>query len=214
MALTYSFPDLEPVCSMSSSNCCFLTCIQVSQEVVRWYGIPISLRIFHFVVIHKAKVFNLAHEKEVDVFWNSLAFSMPQQDGSVQFSCSVVSDSLQPHDPQYTRPPCPSPTPRVHPNPCPLSQWCHPAISSSVVPFSSCPQSPPASGSFQMSQLLTSGGQNIGVSASTSVLPMNTQDWSPLGWTGWTSLQSKGLSRVFSNTTVQKHQFFGAQLSL
>ena len=151
MALTYSFPDLEPVCSMSSSNCCFLTCIQVSQEVVRWYGIPISLRIFHFVVIHKAKVFNLAHEKEVDVFWNSLAFSMPQQDGSVQFSCSVVSDSLQPHDPQYTRPPCPSPTPRVHPNPCPLSQWCHPAISPSVVPFSSCSQSFPASGSFPMS---------------------------------------------------------------
>ena len=116
--------------------------------------------------------------------------------------------------PQHARPPCPSPAPRVYPNSCPLSWWCHPTISSSVVPFSSCPQSFPASGSFQMSQLFTSGGQSIGVSASTSVLPMNTQDWSPLGWTGWISLQSKGLSRVFSNTTVQKHQFFGTQLSL
>ena len=111
---------------------------------------------------------------------------------------------------RHDRPPCPSPTPRVHPNPCPSSQWCHPIISSSVVPFSSCPQSFPASGSFQMSQLFVSGGQSIGVSASTSVLPMNTQDWSPLGWTGWISLHSKGLLRVFSNTTVQKHQFFCA----
>ena len=133
---------------------------------------------------------------------------------SVQFSCSVVSDSLRPHEPQHARPPCPSPTPGVHPNLCPLSRWCHPTISSSVVPFSSCPQSFSASGSFQMSQLFESGGQSIGVSALTSVLPMNTQDWFPLGWTGWISLQSKGLSRVFSNITVQKHQFFGAQLSL
>jgi len=133
---------------------------------------------------------------------------------SVQFSRSVVSDSLWPHEPQHARPPCPSPIPGVHPNPCPLSQWCHPTISSSVIPFSSCPQSFPVSGSFQMSQLFTSGGQNIGVSTSTSVLPMNTQDWSPLRWTGWISLQSKGLSRVFSSTTVQKHQFFGPQLSL
>ena len=131
-----------------------------------------------------------------------------------QFSHSVVSDSLRCHELQHTTPPCPSPTPRVHPNPRPLSQWCHPTISSSVVPFSSCPQSFPASGSFQMSQLFISGGQSIGVSASTSVLPMNTQDWSPLEWTGWISLQSKGLSRVFSNTTIQKHQFFGTQLSL
>ena len=122
---------------------------------------------------------------------------------SVQFSQSVVSNSLQQHESQHTRPPCPSPTPRVHPNSCPLSWWCHPAISSSVVPFSSCPQSFPTSGSFQMSQLFASGGQIIGVSASTSVLSMNTQDWSPLGWTGWIPLQSKGLSRVFSNTTVQ-----------
>ena len=132
---------------------------------------------------------------------------------SVQFSCSVVSDSLCPHEPQHTRPPWPSPTPRVYPNSCP-SQWCHPTISSSVILFSSCPQSSPASGSFQMSQLFTWGGQNIGVSASTSVLPMNTQDWSPLRWNGWISFQSKGLSRVFSNTIVQKHQFSGAQLSL
>ena len=132
---------------------------------------------------------------------------------SIQFSCSVVSDSMRRYEPQHARPPCPSPTAGVYPNPCPLSQWCHPTISSSVIPFSSCPQSFPASGSFQMSQLLASGGRSIGVSASTSVLPLNTQDWSPLGWTGWISLQSKGLSRVFSNTTVQKHQFFGAQFS-
>ena len=130
-----------------------------------------------------------------------------------QFSCSVVSNSLWPHELQHTRPPCLSPTPGVYPNSCPLSRWCHPAISSSIVPFSSCPQSLPASGSFPMSQLFAWGGQSIGVSASTSVLPKNTQEWSPLGWTGWISLQSKGLSRVFSNTTVQKHQFFGAQLS-
>ena len=132
---------------------------------------------------------------------------------SVQFICSVVSDSLRLHELQHARPPCPLSTPGVHPNPCPLSWWCHPTISSSVVPFSSWPQSFPASGSFPVSQLFTSGGQNIGVSASTSVLPMNTQDWSHLGWTGWISLQSKRLSRVFSNTTIQKHQFFSAQLS-
>ena len=133
---------------------------------------------------------------------------------SVQFSRSVVSDSLRPHGLQHTRPPCPSPTPRVHPNPCPLSQWCHPAISSSVIPFPSCPQSLPALRSFPVSQLFAWGGQSIGVSASTSVLPMNTQDWPPLGWTGWISLQSKGLARVFSSATVQKHQFFSTQLSL
>ena len=133
---------------------------------------------------------------------------------SVQFSHSVVCNTLRHHELQYARPPCPSPISGVHTNPYPLSQWCHPIISFPVVPFSSCPQSFPAWGSFQMSQLFTSGGQSIGVSASTSVLPMNTQDWSPLGWTGWISLQSKGLSRVFSNTTVQKHQFFGTQLSL
>ena len=126
-----------------------------------------------------------------------------------------MSDSLQPHKSQHTMPPCPRgiKTPRVYPNSCLSRRWCHPAISSSVIPFSSYPQSLPASESFPMSQLFTWGGQSIGVSASASVLPMNIQDRSPLGWTGWISLQSKGLSRVFSNTTVQKHQFFGAQLS-
>ena len=132
---------------------------------------------------------------------------------SVQFSCSVVSDSLRPHELQHTRPAYPSPTSRVHSNSSPSSWWCHPAISSSVVPFSSCPQSLPASKSFPMSQLFAWGGQSTGVSALVSFLPKNTQDWSPSEWTGWISLQSKGLSRVFSNTTVQKHQFFGTQLS-
>ena len=136
------------------------------------------------------------------------------QFSSVQFSHSVVSDSWQPNGLQHARPPCPSPTAGVYPNPRPLSQWCHPTIFSSVVLFSSCPQSFPASGSFQMSELYASGVQSIGVSASTSVLPMNTQDWSPLGWTGGISLQSKGLSRIFSNTTVQKHQFFSALLNI
>ena len=140
-------------------------------------------------------------------FW-FMAFS------SVQFSCSVVSNSLRPRRLQQARLPYPSPTPRACSNSYPLSQWCHPSISSSVIPFSSRPQSFPASGSFQMSQFFTSGGQRTGASASTSVLPMNLQDWSPLGWTGWISLQAKGLSRVFPNTTVQKHQFFSTQLSL
>ena len=131
-----------------------------------------------------------------------------------RFSHSVMSDSLQPHGLQHARLPCPSPTPGACSNSCPLSQWCHPTISSSAVPFSSHLQSFPASGSFQMSQFFTSGGQSIGVSASASVLPMNIQDWFSLGWTSWVSFQSKGLSRVFSNTTVQKHQFFSTQLSL
>ena len=125
---------------------------------------------------------------------------------------SVMSDSSWPHELQHARPPCPSPSPRVHPNSCSLSQWCHPAISSSVVPFSS-PQSLPSSKSFPMSQLFTWGGHSTGVSALASLLPKNTQDWSPSEWTGWISLQCKGLSRVFSNATVQKHQFFGPQLS-
>ena len=133
---------------------------------------------------------------------------------SVQFSRSVVSNSSWPHGLQHARPPCPSSAPGVYSNSCPSSQWCYPTISSSVVPFSSCLQSFPASGSFPVSQFFPSGGQNIGASASASVLPMNTQDWSPLGWTDSISLKSKGLSRVFSNTTVQKHQFFSVQLSL
>ena len=133
---------------------------------------------------------------------------------SVQFSCSVLSDSLRPHGLQHARPPCLSPTPGACLNSCPSSQWCYLTISSSVIPFSSCLQSFPATGLFLMGQFFASGGQSIQASASASVLPMNTQDWSPLWWTGWISLQSKGLSRVFSNTTVQKHQFFSAQLSL
>ena len=140
-------------------------------------------------------------------WWNSVSTS-------VQFSRSVMSGSLWPHGRQHARLPCPSATREAYSNSCPSSRWCHPTISSSVIPVSSHLQSFPASGSFLMSQLSPSGGQSIGVSASASVLPMNIQDWFPLGWTGWLSLQSKGLSRVFSNTTVQKHQFFGAQLSL
>ena len=133
---------------------------------------------------------------------------------SVQFNHSVMSNSLPTRGLQHARLPCPSPIPSAYSNSCFLSQWCHSAISSSVIPFSSFPQSFPASGCFQMSQLFASGGQSIGTSASASVLPMNIQCWFPLGWTGWISLQSKGLSRVFSKTTVQKHQFFSAQLSL
>ena len=135
-----------------------------------------------------------------------------QETSRVFSSVAQLCLTLQSHETQHARPPCPSPTSEVHPNPCPLCRGCHPTISFSVIPFFSCPQSFPASGSFQMSQLSTSGGQSIGVSASASVLPMNTQDWSPLGWTGLISLQSKGLSRVFSNTTVQKHQLFSTQL--
>ena len=130
---------------------------------------------------------------------------------SVQFSRSLVSNSLRPHGLQHARLPCPSPSPGVYSNSCPLSQWCHLTISFSVVPFSSRLQSFPASESFPMSQFFASGGQSIGVSASASVLSMNMQDWFPLGLTAWIFLQSKGLSRVFSNTTVQKHQFFSAQ---
>ena len=133
---------------------------------------------------------------------------------SVQFSHSVASEPLWSHGLQHAGLLCPSATPGVYSNSCPLSQWCHPTISSSIIPFSSCLQSFPASGSFPISQLFLSGGQSTGVSVSASVLPMNSQDWFPLGWTGWISLQSKGLSRIFSNTTVQKHQFFSIQLSL
>ena len=157
-----------------------------------------------YKVLYKTKYMNYLAIEELNKIssWKLYLSSF----GSVQFSHSVVSNSLRPHEPQYASPPPhPSPTPRVHPNPCPSSRWCHPTISSSVVPLSSCPQSFPASGSFQMSKLFTPcRSQSIGVSASASVLPMNTQDWSPLGWTGWISLQSKGRSRVFSNTTAQK----------
>ena len=139
---------------------------------------------------------------------NEIAWSY----GSVQFSLSVVSNSLWPHGLQPARPPCLSPTPGVYPNSCPSSRWCHSTISSSIVPFSSCLQSFPASGSFSMSQFFASGGQSTRASASASVLPMKILDWFPLGLTGLICLQSKGLSRIFSNTTVPKHQFFGAQL--
>ena len=145
-------------------------------------------------------------------FLRSLSI-IPQILSSAQFSHSVVSDSLQPHESQHARPPCPLPTPGVHSDSCPLSQWCHLVMSSSLIPFSSCPQSLPASEAFPMSQLFTWGGQSTGVSALASFPPKKSQGWSPLEWTGWISLQSKGLSRVFSNTTVQKHQFFGAQPS-
>ena len=144
-------------------------------------------------------------DEEVVVQIHNVTFSSVQSLSRVRL--------LWPNEVQQDRPPCPSLTPRVYSNSCPSCQWCHPAISSSVVPFSSCPQSLPASGPFLMSQLFVWGGQSIRVSALASVFPMNTQDWSPSGWTCWTSLQSKGLSRVFSNTTVQKHPFFCAQLS-
>ena len=173
---------------------------EIEYQGVRFCWLKLNFGGLQTIVICKI---NWAHPYQLSLLWSSY---------SQLFSRSVLFDSLRPHELQHAKPPCPSPTPGVHPNPCPLSRWCHPTISSSVVPFSYCPQSFPASGFFQMSQLFTSGDQSIGVSASTSVLPRNTQDCSPSGWTGWISLQSKGLSRVFSNTTVQKHQFFSAQL--
>ena len=146
--------------------------------------------------------------------WIKKLWYMYIMEYSVQFSSFAQScPTLRPHESQHARPPCPSPTPEVHSDSRPSSQWCHPAISPSVIPFSSCPQSLPASESFPMSQLFASGGQSTGVSALASFLPKNSQGWSPSEWTGWISLQSKGLPRVFSNTTVQKHQFFGAQPS-
>ena len=150
------------------------------------------------------------------IFWlSSIHFTSRSKPKfiSVQFSCSVVSNSLRPHESQHARPPCPSPSPGVHSNSRPSSQWCHPAISSLVVPFSSCPQSLPASESLPMSQLFAWGGQTTGASALASFLPQKSQGWSPSEWTGWISLQSKGLSRVFSITKVLNHQFFGAQPS-
>ena len=193
---------------MSSSNCCFLTYTQISQEAgeVVWYS-HLFKNYSQFVVTHTVKGLSIVNETEVNIFLELFCF-LCDPISSVQFSHSVMSNSLQIHESQHVRPPCPSPTARVYTNQCPLSQWCHPTISSSVVPFSSCPQSLPASGSFPMSQLFPSGGQRIGVSTSTSVLPMNTQDWCPLGWTGWIYLQSKGLSRVFFNTTVLWHSAF------
>ena len=146
--------------------------------------------------------------------FSNRSFTYSIQFSSVQFSRSVVSDSLRPHELQHARPSCPSPTPGVHLNSCPSNRWCYPAISSSVTPFSSCPQSLPASESFPMSQFFAWGSQSTGVSVLATFLPKNTQDWSPFEWSDWISLQSKGLLRGFSNTTIQKHQFFGPQLSL
>ena len=164
-----------------------------------WNGCSLWL---HLVVLQFENLNMKVQCDSVQLYKNTSVVS------SVQFSCSAMSDSLQPHGLQHTRPPCPSPNVGAYSNSCPLSPWCHPTILSSVVPFSSCLQCFPASGACLMSQLFALGSQSIGVSASTTVLPMNTQDWLPLGWTGWISLQSKGLSRVFSNITVQKHQFF------
>ena len=186
--------------------------LENNQEVFRLGSIPLKT----ISCLNKWKYPVVFIELEIV----SLGFSLPPlnsteglQFSSVQFSHSVMSDSLRPHESQHARPPCPSQTLGVYSDSCPLSRWCHPAISSSVVPFSSCPQSLQASGSFPMNQLFTWGGQSIGLSAAASVLPVNTQDLSPLGWTGWISLQSKGLSRIFSNTIAQKHQFFSTQLS-
>ena len=176
------------------------------QRILVGYSLRGRKRVGHYLVTKKQQQYYITYlkvAKRINLKSYSVQLSLVTQ------LCPTLCDPMN-----CIKPPCPSPTPGVHPKPCPLSWWCHPTISSSVIPFSSYPQSFPASGSFQMSQHFASGGQNIGVSASTSVLPMNTEDWSPLGWTDWIFLQSKGLSRIFSNTTVQKHQFFGSQLSL
>ena len=187
-----------------------LWCIDLAKLLKRNWG---------FIRVHEIKRCLLLRRKamtNLDSILKSRDSTLPTKVclvSSVQFSHSVVSDSSWPHESQHARPPCPLPTPGVHSDSRPSSPWCHPAISSSVVPFSSCPQSLPASESFPMSQLVEWGGQSTRVSALESFLPKKSQSWSPSEWTGWISLQSKGLSRVFSNTTVQKHQFFCAQLS-
>ena len=192
--------------------CC---CVYESSGSEMWLVLHLIIRkCFKFIYDLKAQLFFSI--KEIPLVFLKLIglFDKETYQGMFQFSCSVMSNSLWPHGLQHARLPCPSPTPGACSNSCPLSQWCHPTTSSSVILFSFCPQSFPASGSFPVSQLFAWGGQSVGVSASSSVLPMNTQDWSPLGWTGWISLQSKGLLRVFSNTTVQKHQFFGTHFYL
>ena len=179
---------------------------------VGWSNLKIASKVYNEVILFNTEISNSSPFGFIDHGSIPGERMLDFMSSSVQFSRSVTSDSLWPHESQHTRPPCPSPAPGVYPNSCPSSLWCHPAISSSVVPFSSCPQSLPASESFPLSQLLAWGGQSIRVSASASFLPKNIQDWS-LEWTSWISSQSKGLSRVFSNTTVQKHQFFGTQPS-
>ena len=201
-------------------------------NVIKCFSASITMiYILHFVnVVYHIYCFDVEHPRDnsdltmlynpFNVLLNSVCFYLVENfciyvyQRSVQFSCSVMSDSLWSHGLQHTRLPCPSPTPRAYSNSCALNQWCRLTISSSAVPFSSCLQSFPAPGSFQTSQFFASGGQNTGVSASASVLPMNIEDLFPLGWTGSISLLSKGLSRVFFNTIVQKHQVFGTQLSL
>ena len=210
--LSWSTKAMICILPFSKWECSLWTMLLVRekarQTISAYLDTKVSFQLLQWGSVH---TFSLNYEKDTSV---SIRYHNSEEARqSAQFS-SVAQSSLPPHEQQHARPPCPSPTPGVYPNSRPLSRWCHPTISSSVVPFSSCPQSLPASGSFPISQLFTSGGQRTGVSASTSVLPMNTQDWSPLGWTGWISLQSKRLWRVFSNTTVQKHQFFSAQLSL
>ena len=181
--------------------------IEIIKKRIKWKLLKFP-EYFQIYFNDQNKILTKLRVSRVGLNWETNQWTITQNEK--QFSGSVVSNSLQPHRLPHTRLPCPLPTPRVYPNSCPLTRWCHPTISSSVIPFSSCLQSFPASGSFQMSQFFT-GRQSIGVSASASVLPVNIQDWFPPGWTGWISLQSKGLSRVFSK--VQKHQFFSAQLS-
>ena len=185
-------------------------------RVLEWVAIALSDGLLILTSIFEVlKIYLLNPQSMHGTHKHNVELNKPEAKiiSSVQFGCSVLSDSLRPHESQHARPPCPSPTPGAYSNSYPSSQWCHPAISSTVAHFSYCPQTLPGSGYFRTSQLFTWGGQSTGVSASASVLPINTQDWSPLGWTGWLSLQSKRVSTVFSNTTVQKHQFFNVQLS-
>ena len=206
MGLTYTH-----TCSVTKSHPTLYNPMDCSMP-----GLPVHHQLPEFTKTHVHWVGDAIQPSHSLLHPSPSAFNLFQHQGLfstyTQFSRSVMSNSLRPHESQHARPPYPSPTPGIYPNPCPLSRGYHPTISSSVIPFFSCPQSLPASGSFPMSQFFTWGGQSIGVSASASVLPMNTEDWSPSGRTGWIALQSKGLSRVSSNTTVQKHQFFGTQL--
>ena len=205
----YSKPSITQMNKLRSSD---LYCPLLFVHKLREFGAEVLWNTVKFEFCLAAGRFYLMNWITVDIA-EQMQLAIEQHRGSVQFSSSVMSDYLRPHEFQHARPPCPSPTPRVYSNSRPLSRWCHPSISSSVVPFSSCPQSLPALESFPMSQRFAWGGQSTGVSALASFLPKNMQGWSPLEWTGWISLQSKGLSRVFSNITVQKHQFFGTQPS-